>query len=125
MKDIGEKFELCGKSFIAKEEHDGCDGCAFKATNFCRDAKCSFEDREDRQSVIFEEVLISEYIDPVKKPAHYNQGKFEVIEIIEDLNLNFNLGNAIKYIARCNHKGNKKQDLEKSIWYIEREISKI
>ncbi|WP_207654227.1 DUF3310 domain-containing protein [Clostridium sporogenes] len=43
---------------------------------------------------------------------------------MEDWNLNFNLGNAIKYIARAEHKGNKKEDLEKAVWYLEREISK-
>ena len=60
--------------------------------------------------------------DNVNSPTHYNIGKIEVIEAIEDWKLNFNLGNAIKYIARCEHKENKKQDLEKAKWYIEREI---
>lgn len=60
----------------------------------------------------------------VNHPAHYNQGKFEVIDVIEDWNLNFNLGNAVKYISRCEYKENKKQDLEKAIWYIQRELSK-
>jgi hypothetical protein len=32
----------------------------------------------------------------VNHPKHYNQGKFEVIEIIEDQQPNFHLGNAIK-----------------------------
>lgn len=63
-------------------------------------------------------------IDNVNSPKHYNAGKIEVIEAIEDWKLNFNLGNAIKYIARCEHKENKKQDLEKAKWYIERELSK-
>lgn len=63
-------------------------------------------------------------IDNVNSPTHYNVGKIEVIEAIEDWKLNFNLGNAIKYIARCEHKENKKQDLEKAKWYIERELRK-
>lgn len=58
----------------------------------------------------------------VNHPTHYNQGKIEVIDYIEDKGLNFNLGNTIKYISRCNHKGNKVQDIEKAIWYLEREI---
>ncbi len=62
--------------------------------------------------------------DMVNHPNHYNQGKYEVIDVIEDWNLDFNLGNAIKYIARCNHKGNKKQDLEKAIFYLKRELEK-
>lgn len=60
--------------------------------------------------------------DMVNNPKHYTHGKIEVIEAIEDWDMNFCLGNAIKYIARCNHKGNKKQDLEKAIWYIKREL---
>ena len=58
----------------------------------------------------------------VNHPKHYNTGTYEVIDVIEDWQLNFNLGNAIKYMARCNHKGNKVQDLEKALWYINREI---
>lgn len=62
--------------------------------------------------------------DQVNSPSHYTQGNIEVIEVIEDWKLNYNLGNAIKYIGRCEHKGNKKQDLEKAIWYIKREIER-
>lgn len=62
--------------------------------------------------------------DQVNSPSHYTQGNIEVIEVIEDWKLNYNLGNAIKYIGRCEHKGNKKQDLEKAIWYIKRELER-
>ena len=64
-------------------------------------------------------------IEHVNHPNHYNKGKFEVIDVIEDWGLGFNLGNAIKYIGRCEHKENKKQDLEKALWYIKRELEKI
>ena len=60
----------------------------------------------------------------VNHPNHYNHGKYEVIDVIEDWSLGFNLGNAIKYIARCDYKDNKKEDLEKALWYIQREIGK-
>lgn len=60
----------------------------------------------------------------VNHPSHYNHGAIEVIDAIEDWNLNFCLGNAIKYIARCAYKGNKKEDLEKAIWYLKRELEK-
>ena len=42
----------------------------------------------------------------VNHPEHYNIGIFEVIDIIEDWNLGFHLGNAVKYIARAEHKDN-------------------
>ena len=64
-------------------------------------------------------------IEHVNHPNHYNKGKFEVIDVIEDWGLGFNLGNAIKYIGRCEHKENKKQDLEKALWYIKRELENI
>ena len=60
--------------------------------------------------------------DNVNNPRHYNVGTIEVIEVIEDWKLNFNLGNAIKYIGRCEHKNNKKEDIKKAIWYLEREL---
>ena len=61
--------------------------------------------------------------DLINHPNHYQGKTFEVIDIIEDYELNFNLGNAIKYILRCDRKENKKQDIEKAIWYLQREIS--
>lgn len=60
--------------------------------------------------------------DPVNHPAHYTQGKIEVIEAIEDWKLPYHLSNAIKYIARSPHKGNMVQDLQKAVWYLERYI---
>ena len=48
----------------------------------------------------------------------------ETIDFIEAKGLNYNMGNAIKYISRADHKGNKKQDLEKAVWYLNRELSK-
>jgi translation initiation factor 2B subunit (eIF-2B alpha/beta/delta family) len=60
----------------------------------------------------------------VNHPDHYQGNNFEVIDIIEDYNLGFSLGNAIKYILRADKKGNRKQDLKKAIWYIQREIDR-
>lgn len=62
--------------------------------------------------------------DPVNHPSHYQGKKFESIDIIEDFDLGFHLGNAIKYILRAGKKGNKVQDLKKAIWYLERECKK-
>ena len=60
----------------------------------------------------------------VDHPPHYNVGKFEVIDVIEDWRLGFNLGNVVKYVARAEHKGNELEDLEKAAWYIQREIAR-
>jgi hypothetical protein len=59
----------------------------------------------------------------VNHPDHYQGNRFEVIDIIEDYELGFNLGNAIKYILRSDKKDNKNQDLQKALWYIQREIT--
>ena len=61
----------------------------------------------------------------VNHPDHYQGKKMEVIDIIEDYELGFHLGNAIKYILRADKKGNTKQDLEKARWYIDRELKKF
>ena len=60
----------------------------------------------------------------IDHPIHYQSDGIEVINIIDSFNLNFNLGNSIKYILRADKKGNKKQDLEKSLWYINHELKK-
>lgn len=62
--------------------------------------------------------------DAVNHPAHYKIGGIETIDFIEAKKLNYNLGNVVKYIARADHKGLRKQDLEKAKWYLEREIAK-
>jgi hypothetical protein len=54
----------------------------------------------------------------------FNVSGIEVIDIIDSFKLNFNLGNSIKYILRADKKGNKKQDLEKALWYINHELKK-
>ena len=63
-------------------------------------------------------------MDNVNNPKHYNIGNIEVIDFIDSWGLNFNLGNVIKYVTRCNFKGNKIEDLQKAIFYIEREIDR-
>lgn len=68
---------------------------------------------------------VGDKFDPVNKPAHYNQGKYEVIDIIED-NLKdefpaYLVGNILKYVMRYKHK-NGLQDLQKAQWYLDRLI---
>jgi len=64
----------------------------------------------------------------INHPDHYLQSTgFEVIDVIEAWQLDFCLGNAVKYIARAGLKdpSKKKQDLEKALWYIERTITNL
>ncbi len=62
--------------------------------------------------------------DPVNHPAHYKIGGIETIDFIEAKSLGYHLGNAVKYITRADHKGNRLQDLQKAKWYIDRAIEK-
>lgn len=61
----------------------------------------------------------------VNHPVHYNKGKIEVIDAIEDWGLNFCEGNIIKYVARHRYKEDPVEDLKKAKWYIERLIKSI
>ena len=61
----------------------------------------------------------------VNHPGHYNKGKIEVIDAIEEWGLGFNDGNVIKYVSRHKHKDKPLEDLEKARWYIDREIQKL
>jgi len=61
----------------------------------------------------------------VDHPQHYQGKGIEAIDVIEAFELNFALGNAIKYILRADKKANKKQDLEKALWYLKHELSKF
>jgi hypothetical protein len=65
--------------------------------------------------------------DPVNHQSHYTDGKIEVIDFIEDKNLGFHLGNAIKYISRAGKKSDNSelQDLKKAAWYLNRKIEKL
>ncbi len=58
----------------------------------------------------------------VNHPAHYQGNQYEAIDIIQDFDLSFCLGNAIKYILRAGKKGEAKEDILKAIWYLQREI---
>ena len=57
----------------------------------------------------------------VNHPGHYNSGKYEVMDVIEDAGFGegFCLGNALKYILRAKHKENYVEDLKKAKWYID------
>lgn len=73
----------------------------------------------------FFDVAREENKEMINHPSHYNKGKFEAIDVIEDWQLNFNLGNTVKYISRAGHKDDIIQDLKKALWYLDREIKRL
>lgn len=61
----------------------------------------------------------------VNHPVHYGgQNAMEVINVIEHYDLNFNLGNVIKYVLRAGKKNGSAytEDLQKAAWYLNRQI---
>ena len=88
-------------------------------------------------AVMISDKSITEKLAPdmVNAPSHYKYGGIETIDYIEAKNLNYRLGNVIKYISRAGKKhemlGLKNRfdysiiDLEKAKWYLEREIESV
>lgn len=109
-----------------KYEHNSaidepCVSCS-KSTNHFEpkehSSNCTISDRKFKNKDYgFDE------IDMVNHPLHYQHG-IEPIEFIESHNLNFNLGNVIKYVSRAPYKEAELEDLKKALWYLEREIEK-
>ena len=64
-------------------------------------------------------------MDMVNHPKHYTVGKMEVIDVIEDQELCFHLGNVVKYVLRSAHKGRQIEDLKKARWYLDRKIQDL
>lgn len=61
----------------------------------------------------------------INHPPHYTShpSGIECIQVVE--HMNFNIGNAIKYLWRSDHKGAQVDDLKKAAWYINREIERL
>jgi len=62
----------------------------------------------------------------VTRPSHYCEGRsYEPIDVINDWDLNFNLGNVVKYISRAGRKNDMLEDLKKASFYLNYEINKL
>jgi len=59
------------------------------------------------------------------RPSYYTRGTIEVWDFIRDQELNYFLGNAIKYICRAGFKDSKIDDLYTAITYIEKELENV
>jgi hypothetical protein len=68
-------------------------------------------------------------MESVNNPEHYGgkENTYEAIKVIEAWELNFHLGNVIKYISRAGKKDKTKlkEDLEKAKWYLDRFIGTL
>lgn len=73
-------------------------------------------------------VISDNNLDDILKPSHYCEGrKYEPKDVIRDWDLNFNLGNAVKYLSRAGRKNGNDilKDLNKAKTYIDFEIAAI
>ena len=63
----------------------------------------------------------------VNHPSHYGgeSNPYEVIKVIEVWNLDFHLGNTVKYISRAGKKDKELQDLKKALWYLQHHIETL
>ena len=59
------------------------------------------------------------------RPSYYTRGTIEVWDFIRDQELNYFLGNAIKYICRAGFKDSRAEDLKKAITYLEKELENV
>ena len=83
------------------------------------------ESTNDAPTYPQEQLADIEHREVVNHPSYYKRGGIEAIDVIEAWNLDFNLGNVVKYIARAGHKtADGLRDLKKAEWYLSREIKR-
>lgn len=120
---LGDKCQFCcyssGKCF---EKNKSC----FDGIKMWLSAPCANEPKNppaDNLQKGADEVTR----DNVNHPDHYNHGKIEVVDFIEDQHLGFHLGNAVKYISRAGRKDPARtvEDLRKAAWYLNRQIERL
>ena len=65
----------------------------------------------------------------VNHPQHYGgeDNPYEAIKVIEAWDLDFHLGNTVKYISRAGKKNKEKEleDLKKAMWYLKHHIDNL
>lgn len=91
--------------------------------SFDHQYKDDFRVKKFWNSRVWEKTVEKETIEMVDHPKHYqSKNGVEVIDVIEEFNLGFHLGNVIKYILCAGHKNDELEDLEKAKWYLDRVI---
>jgi hypothetical protein len=88
------------------------------------DKKNKQEKQQDRSVFTPDNIVNPQVaIETVNHPPHYTKGGIETIDFIEAKDLNYRLGNVIKYVSRAGKKNSDPiEDLEKAAWYLQREI---
>lgn len=138
MKETREKRNAVGDYCKAT----GCKNCvlAYKEWGTGGDRKClniavATEEELDKAIDLITKAKVDEmfeHIEEVKPehdiiahPAHYTYSEYEPKDVIRAWGLNFNLGSAVKYVARAGRKDDIVQDLKKAKQFLEFEIEAI
>ena len=120
-----KRFDNLSNAELAKilVKGEWCDGCEGGALKICSTEECV----ELVRMWLERKCKDNPPADNVNHPSHYTSGKIEVIDFIEDKELGFHLGNAVKYISRAGRKNPDKivEDLQKAVWYINRQIQRL
>lgn len=89
------------------------------------DSVTKFKDMNDREATFT--IDDDDENSMVDHPSHYGgeDNPYEAIKVIEAWGVGFNLGNTLKYISRAGKKDNIIQDLEKALFYLDREIQNL
>ena len=113
-------------------ELDGCENCKYEmlppSHEPCVRCKLSFTPSTDEYYTapdLYEPITNDTPKDLVHHPAHYCYSEYEPKDVIRAWGLNFNLGSAVKYIARAGRKDDILQELNKAKQFIEFEIEAI
>lgn len=103
-----------------------CETCALVGL-YSPEGLCISDTDEDRINKRVDIILREQNAKPdlVHHPAHYCYSKYEPKDVIRAWELNFNLGSAVKYIARAGRKDDILQELNKAKQFLEFEIEAI
>lgn len=110
------------------DKHNDCGECALRAVP--SNLRCFTGDAETvkkNYATMFDSAVddLACHNSTVDHPAHYCYSKYEPKDVIRGWGLNFNLGSAVKYIARAGRKDDIIQDLEKAKKFLEFEIEAL
>ena len=138
----GDKIKSMDNAELAKvlcqsKEFSKCNYCSYCPSDiFCKEScidgieawlESPTEESQPADKHVDLHKVAEKVCDNVNHPSHYTSGQIEVIDFIEDKDLGFHLGNAVKYISRAGRKDADKtvEDLRKAAWYLNRQIERL
>ena len=122
LADVAEKFGITRAQLYMARYNHGVTNKPTVAKSKKRITLSELAQRVAAEGAQIDLQIQQNTLDMVNHPPHYKAGGIETIDFIEAKGLNYNLGNAVKYITRADLKGDRKENLEKALWYLKREL---